>query len=123
MLRLSGAEVSRSASCEVQFLDDGCHAAANCPAAHGAVLKKHTFINRVVAQAGRDAGLTVRAEPDTHSLLLGELSKSDCRRIFPKQYASKDYRDKFDAFIAATELVASPTCVLSVEAKRTCSPR
>ena len=103
-----------------QFLDaDGCHAAANCPAAHGAVLKKHTFINRVVAQAGRDAGLTVRAEPDTHSLLLGELSKSDCRRIFPKQYASKDYRDKFDAFIAATELVASPSCELSVEAKRT----
>ena len=60
----------------------------------------------------------MRTEPDTHSLLLGELSKSDCRRIFPKQYASKDYRDKFDAFIAATELVASPSCELSVEARR-----
>ena len=66
----------------------------------------------------REAGLTVRLEPDTHGLLLGELSKSDCGRVFPKQYASKDYRDKFDAFIAATELVASPACVLSVEDKR-----
>ena len=72
-----------------------------------------------MAQAGKEAGLSVRVEPDTHSLLLGELSKADCRRIFPKQYASKDYRDKFDAFIAATELVASPSCELSVEAKRT----
>jgi hypothetical protein len=56
--------------CKSQFLDaDGCHASAHCPASRSAVMKKHNFITRVVAQAGREAGLTVRVEPDTHSLL------------------------------------------------------
>ena len=101
-----------------QFLDaDGCHAAAHCPATYGARMKKHNFITRVLARAGKDAELSVRVEPDTHSLLLGEFSKSDCRRVFPK-YVSKNYREKFDEVIAATELVASPTCALSEEAKR-----
>jgi len=59
----------------------------------------------------------VRVEPDTHSLLLGEFSKSECRRVFPK-YVSKPFRAKFDEVIAATELVASPTCDLTAEAKR-----
>jgi hypothetical protein len=81
-------------------------------------MKKHNFITRVLARAGKDAGLGVRVEPDTHSLLLGEFSKSDCRRIFPKN-VSKPYREKFDEVIAVTELVASPSCVLSEEAKRT----
>ena len=104
--------------CRSQFLDaDGCHASAHCPAAHGALMKKHNFINRVLARAGKDAGLTVRVEPDTHSLLLGEFSKSDCRRVFPK-YVSAKYRERFDEVISAAELVASPTCGLSDEAKR-----
>jgi hypothetical protein len=104
--------------CKSQFLDaDGCHASAHCPASRSAVMKKHNFITRVVAQAGREAGLTVRVEPDTHSLLLDEISRPDCRRIFPK-YVSKEYREKFDEVIAVTELVASPDCELSVEAKR-----
>jgi hypothetical protein len=101
-----------------QFLDaDGCHAAAHCPATYGARMKKHNFITRVLAHAGKDAGLTVRVEPDTHSLLLGEFSKTECKRIFPK-YVSKKYREKFDEVIAATHLVASPSCALSPEAKQ-----
>jgi hypothetical protein len=80
-------------------------------------MKKHSFINRVLARAGKEAGLSVRVEPDTHSLLLGEFSKSECKLIFPK-FVSKDYRERFDAVIAATELVASPTCELSGENKR-----
>ena len=59
----------------------------------------------------------MRVEPDTYSLLLGEFSKSDCRRIFPK-YVSAIFRERFDEVIAATELVASPNCELSTEAKR-----
>lgn len=101
-----------------QFLDaDGCHAASGCPAARKAVFKKHNFLTRVVASAGRAAGLTVRVEPDTHSLILAEMTRSECRRAFPK-YASVDHRAKFDEMIAATELVASPNCELSEEAKR-----
>ena len=104
--------------CRSQFLDaDGCHASAHCPAAHRGLMKKHNFINRVLARAGKDAGLTVRVEPDTHALLNGEFSKSDCRRVFPK-HVSKNYRDKFDEVVAVTELVASPTDELSEEAKR-----
>jgi hypothetical protein len=88
--------------CRSQFLDaDGC--SAHCPAAHRGLMKKHNFINRVLARAGKDAG--------------GEFSKSDCRRVFPK-HVSKNYRDKFDEVVAVTELVASPTCELSEEAKR-----
>ena len=104
--------------CRSQFLDaDGGHAAAHCPSTYGARMKKHNFIGRVLARAGKDAGLAVRVEPDTHGLLLGEFSKSDCRRIFPK-YVSKKYRERFDEVIAATELVASPSCELPEETKR-----
>jgi len=104
--------------CKSQFLDaDGCHAAAHCPAAHGALMKKHNFITRVLARAGKDTGLNVRVEPDTHSLLLGEFSKSDCRRIFPKQ-VSKNYRERFDEVVAAADFVASTACSLPDEAKR-----
>jgi hypothetical protein len=104
--------------CKSQFLDaDGCHASAHCPAARNGLMKKHNFVNRVLARAGKEAGLTVRVEPDTHGLLLGEFSKSDCKRVFPK-HVSANYRDKFDEVIAATKLVASPTCELSDEAKR-----
>ena len=104
--------------CGSQFLDaDGCHAAAHCPAAGGARMKKHNFVGRVIARAAKEAELNVRVEPDTHSLLLGEFSKSECRRIFPK-FVSKHYRNKFDEVIAATEMVASPTCELSSEAKK-----
>ena len=101
------------------FLDaDGCHASAHCPAARVGVLKKHNFVTRILAHAGREAGLNVKVEPDTYGLLLGEFSKSDCKRVFPK-HVSKDYRDKFDEVIDVSELVASPTCDLSEEAKRT----
>ena len=79
-------------------------------------MKKHNFLTRVLARAGKEAGLVVRVEPDTYSLLLGEFSKSECKRVFPK-YVSAKYREKFDAVIAVTELVASPTCVLSEEAR------
>ena len=78
-------------------------------------MKKHNFLTRVVAKAGKEAGLNVKVEPDTFGLLLGEFSKSDCKRVFPK-HASKSYREKFEAVITAAELVASPSCALSDEA-------
>jgi hypothetical protein len=95
------------------FLDaDGCHASANCPATYGGRMKKHNFIVRVLARAAKDAGLRVREEPDTHGLLLGEFSKAQCRRIFPK-HIHKHYKDKFAAVLNAIELVASPSCAMS----------
>jgi hypothetical protein len=98
-----------------QFLDAvGCHAASGCPAVRKAVFKKHNCLTRVVASAGKAAGLIVRVEPDTHSLILGEMTKAECRRAFPK-YASVDHRAKFDEMVATTELVASPSCELTEE--------
>ena len=46
-------------------------------------MKKHNFLIliRVLARAAKQAGLRVNVEPDTHGLLLGEFSKSECRRI------------------------------------------
>ena len=67
-------------------------------------------------QAAMEAGLAVRVEPDTHNLLLGEFSKADCRRIFPK-YASKQYQEKFQAVLNALEVVSSPACTISAEEK------
>jgi len=51
-------------------------------------------------------------EPDTHTLLLGEFSKAECRRIFPK-YVSKYYKDKFCEVLNAIETVASRVCSMT----------
>ena len=48
----------------------------------------------------------------TYSLLLGEFSKRDCRRIFPKG-ASKQYLEKFQAVLNALEVVSSPACTIT----------
>ena len=54
----------------------------------------------VIANCAQEAGLSTRCEPDTHSLLLGEFSKADCRRIFPKQMF-KPYQAAFDKLLQA----------------------
>ena len=82
----------------------------------GARSKKHTYLSRVVVQAAIEAGLNVRVEPATYDLLLGEFSRADCRRIFPK-YASKLYQEKFRAVINALEVISSPACTISAEEK------
>jgi hypothetical protein len=79
-------------------------------------MKKHNFIIRVLARAAKEAGLRVSVEPDTHGLLLGDFSKSACRRIFPK-YVSKQYKDKFNEVMNAIDLVASPACAMDEAAK------
>lgn len=57
------------------YLDaSACHASSNCPSTYGARNKKHN----------KAAGLQVHWEPDTYTLLLGQFSKAECRRIFPK---------------------------------------
>ena len=99
------------------FLDaGGNHASSGCPSSAAYVSKRHTFISRVVVQAALDAGLNVRVEPDTYNLLLGELSKADCRRIFPKA-ASREYLDRFNAVLNALEVVSSPACLISDASK------
>ena len=74
------------------------------------------YLTRVVVQAAKEAGLNVTTEPDTHGLLLGEFSRADCRRIFPK-YASKTYQEKFQAILNALEVISSPACTLPTEEK------
>jgi len=71
---------------------------------------------RVLEQAAKKAGLAVRVEPGAYELLLGDLSKTECRRIFPKK-ASADYTKKFQAVIDALELAASPACAMTEEQK------
>ena len=63
-----------------------------------------------------EAGLNVRVEPTTYDLLLGEFSKEDCRRIFPKA-ASRLYQDRFRAVLNALETVSSPACTISAAEK------
>jgi hypothetical protein len=62
--------------------------------------------------AAKEAGLLVKAEPDSHSLLLGEFTKQDCRRLFPKQ-ASKRYKVAFDKLVHAFDEVSAPYCTMS----------
>jgi hypothetical protein len=72
------------------FLDAAAnHASSKCPATFQARQQKHQALERVIVTAAQQAGLTARVEPDTHSLLLGEFSKVDCRRVFPKAEGSK----------------------------------
>ena len=72
---------------------------------------------RVIADAAQEAGLATRCEPDTHSLLLGEFSKADCRRIFPKQM-SKPYQQAFSNLSQAQAFISSVDCTYSFEEKQ-----
>ena len=73
---------------------------------------------RVIVTAAQQAGLTARVEPDTHSLLLGEFSKADCRRVFPKA-TSKAYKVAFETVSKAVDRTSSIHCTLSLEEKQT----
>ena len=55
-----------------------------------------------MAVAAQEAGLAVRSEPDSYTLLLGEFSKLDCRKLFPKT-ASAEYKRHFTAFLHILE--------------------
>ena len=96
LLWLSGAQL-RVVSLTTQFRDvwPSTKAHVRCWMLMGmstqhARIRKHDNIKRIVSAFAQEAGLVTRCEPDTHSLL-GEFSKSDCRRIFPKQ-GSKAYK-------------------------------
>src|SRR6185437_8584513 len=99
------------------FLDVDAHAASGCPSATAGRMRKHNYLVRVLASAAKEAGLRIYVEPDTYTLLLGEFSKAECRRIFPKK-ASKLYKEKFEAVLKAVEFVASPECKLDDPAKQ-----
>ena len=71
----------------------------------------------VISDAALEAGLSTRCEPDTRSLLLGEFSPSECRRIFPKQM-SKPYQLAFDKLSQAQAFIASAYCNYSQEEKQ-----
>jgi hypothetical protein len=79
-------------------------------------MKKHNFLIRILARAAKEAGLRTDVEPSTHGLLLGQFSKAECRRIFPKR-VNKRYKDKFLEVLNAIDLVASPLCELDEQAK------
>ncbi len=100
------------------FLDaNGNHASSNCPATIHPRNQKHRALMRVIHNAAKTAGLQTCYEPDTHSLLLGEFSKADCRRVFPKAM-SKAYKSGFEKVSQAADFIASAACTLSVEEKQ-----
>ena len=100
------------------YLDSAAnHASSKCPATFLARQKKHRDLMRVIVTAAQEAGLSTRAEPDTHSLLLGEFSKAECRRVFPKA-ASKAYKVAFESVSKAIDRTTSANCTLSVEEKQ-----
>ena len=92
------------------------HASAKCPAAARAVHQKHSNVMRVLVDAAKEAGLETRSEPDTYSLLLGEFSKIDCRRVFPSK-TTVAYKAGFAALSQAADFIASANCSFSVEEK------
>ncbi len=101
------------------FLDANAnHASSGCPATNNPRMQKHRGLMRVISNAAQEAGLHSRYEPDTHSLLLGEFSKADCRRVFPKAM-SKAYKAGFERLSQANDFIASASCPLSLEEKQT----
>ena len=105
-----------SGSCT--YLDaTGDHASSNCPATYHHRTVKHRNLMRVIADAAQEAGLTTRCEPDTHSLLLGEFSPEECRRVFPKQM-SKPYQAAFSNLSQAQDFIASADCSFTLEEKQ-----
>lgn len=99
------------------FLDAAAnHASSKCPATAKAIHTKHDSIVRVLANAAREAGCEAQTEPSTHSLLLGELPKELCRRIFPSK-VTQAYKEGFDALQRANAYITSDDCKWSVEEK------
>jgi hypothetical protein len=81
------------------FLDaSACHASSNCPSTYSARNKKHSNVVMTLMAAAQAAGLQVHWEPDTYTLLLGQFSKAECRRIFPK-WTTKEYDTKLTQII------------------------
>jgi hypothetical protein len=101
------------------FLDaNAIHASSGCPSAQRDCIGRHNAIVRVIAGAASEAGLKVSREPDTHSLLLGEVSKQDCKRVFPKK-ASKRYKEAFTDLVNTIDMTTSSSCTLSDADKQT----
>jgi hypothetical protein len=101
------------------FLDANAnHASSGCPATCHPRSQKHRNLMRVIVHAAQEAGLSTRCEPDTHSLLLGEFSQADCRRVFPKTM-SRAYKAGFEHLSQAADFIASASCSLSPEEKQT----
>lgn len=100
------------------FLDaNGAHAGSHCRSTYQASHRKHNNIVKALAKAAREAGLEVRCEPDTYTLLLGDFTKAECRRIFPKE-ASQAYKLKFAELLATIEQVeADHTMPVEVKQK------
>jgi hypothetical protein len=95
------------------FLDaNAIHASSGCPAVQRPRMAKHNAILRVIKGAAVEAGLTISCEPDTFSLLLGDISKQDCKRVFPK-VASKRYKTAFTDLLNTIDYIAHPLCTLS----------
>jgi hypothetical protein len=99
------------------YLDaSACHASSGCPSAALARARKHNYFMRAIVKAAQEAGVSFKCEPDTHALLLGEFTKADCKRLFPKQ-ATKKYRKQFDDLLNVLTFVSSSTCTLEKQAK------
>ena len=77
---------------------------SNCRSTFQARLKKHNYIVKALAIATKEAGLEVKCEPDTYTLLLGDFTKAQCHRLFPRD-ASPIYKQRFAELLAAIELV------------------
>ena len=61
----------------------------------------------------KEAGLETRKEPDTYSLLLGEFSKKECQRVFPKR-VDKAYKTSFEDLSQAVDFTSSAGCTLTL---------
>ena len=83
----------------------GTHAASGCLGTRKARYKKHSNVVAALVLAAKQAGLKEAVEPSTHSLLQGQFSKEECRRLFPK-HALKDYVTKCSD-LAAAEIISN----------------
>jgi hypothetical protein len=80
-------------------------------------MQKHSNIVNVLVTLAKEAGLETRKEPDTYSLLLGEFSKKECQRVFPKR-VDKAYKAGFQSLSQAVDLTSSADCTFTIEQKQ-----
>ena len=109
--------LARHNGCSMYLDAHANHASSTCPAVYHHRNIKRRNLMRVIADAAQEAGLATRCEPDTHSLLLGEFSPSECRRVFPK-HMSKPYQVAFEKLTQAQAFIASVDCNFTLEEKQ-----
>ena len=102
------SQADRKAGASTNRVDcHGNHACGNCPATSAGNHRRHNLTKFTIGRYAERADLCAgsQREPQTHTLLINQFTKEECRRLFPKviTIAYKKERDRIIAMGRSSE--------------------